>query len=245
MKPFLEVEELSKLFGAERVLDRLSFSVAVETTLAVLGRSGSGKTTLLKVIAGLLAADGGRVSLGGTDLGHRPPQERHVVYMTQEPLLFPHLDVAGNVAFGLRLRGLSESRARPAVESLLESLELADQRRKLPQQLSGGQKQRVAFGRALAVQPSLLLLDEPFSSLDAESRTAMQQLYRRIAREHRMTSLFVTHSLKEALLMGDAVALLRGGKFKTYASAQEFAEDPESGVAEEVSFWREIGRASD
>lgn len=239
---FLEVEGLSKGFGAEPVLDRLSFSVRERETLAVLGRSGSGKTTLLKVIAGLLPADGGSVTLAGEDLGERPPQQRNVVYMTQESLLFPHLDAEGNVAFGLRLRRRPGPERARAVEALLERLDLADHRHKMPQQLSGGQRQRVAFGRALAVRPALLLLDEPFSSLDAETRTAMQHLFQRVAREQGMTSLFVTHSLKEALLMGDAIALLRGGQFKTYASERDFVEDPESGVSEEISFWHSIGR---
>jgi putrescine transport system ATP-binding protein len=240
MTKFLEVEELEKAFGAERVLDRVSLTVAVEETLAVLGRSGAGKTTLLKLIAGLVPADGGRVRLGGEDLAGRSPRERRAVYMTQEPLLFPHLDVESNVAFGLRLRRLPETELRAAVEPLLESLGLSAERRKAPHQLSGGQKQRVAIARALAVRPALLLLDEPFGSLDAESRAAMQLLFQRVAREQRITSLFVTHSLKEALRMGDAIALLRAGRLKTYASPRAFVEDPESGVAEEISFWRSV-----
>ncbi len=245
MTAFLEVEELSKSFGSEPVLDRLSFFVRPKDTLSILGRSGSGKTTLLKVIAGLLSADCGRIRLSGQDLQDRPPQQRRTVYLTQETLLFPHLDVEENVAFGLRLRRRPEKEIWVVVQTLLESLELADHRRKMPQQLSGGQRQRVAFGRALAVKPALLLLDEPFSSLDAETRASMQQLFQRIAREQGMTALFVTHSLKEALLMGDAIALLHGGRLKTYASEREFIEDPQSGVGAEVSFWRSIEGAQE
>jgi putrescine transport system ATP-binding protein len=124
---------------------------------------------------------------------------------------------------------------------MLEELELAPEGRKMPHQLSGGQRQRAAFGRALIVNPALLLLDEPFSSLDGETRTAMQQLFQRVAAAHAITAVFVTHSLKEAILMGDALARLDGGTLTAYASQAEFIRDPASGVEDEVRFWTALG----
>src|ERR1700704_2850707 len=189
---------ISKAFGAEPVLADVSLAVDHHETVSVLGRSGSGKTTLLKIVAGLETADRGELRLDGRRLDGVPPQARGVVYLYQEPLLFPHLDVWENVAFGLRLRGVGGEELARRVQEMIASLELEDHARKRPHQLSGGQRQRVSFGRALIIQPALLLLDEPFGNLDAETRTGMQALFKRVAAAYRITSLFVTHDLKEA-----------------------------------------------
>jgi ABC-type Fe3+/spermidine/putrescine transport system ATPase subunit len=178
---FLDVQGLSKSFGREPVLDDVHLAVSAHEAVSVLGRSGSGKTTLLKVIAGLEGADRGGIVLDGRDLAGVPPQRRGVVYLYQEPLLFPHLDVWENVAFGLRLRGIAGAELEKRVAEMIADLELAAHARKSPRQLSGGQRQRVSFGRALIVQPALLLLDEPFGNLDAEIRAAMQALFKRVA----------------------------------------------------------------
>ena len=240
----LTVTALAKSFGAERVFDGVTFALAERETLAVLGRSGSGKTTLLKCIAGLEDADAGTVALDGAPLDGLPPERRGVVYLYQEALLFPHLDVRGNVGFGLRLQGRPQPEIDARVDELLYSLELADQGHKRPTQLSGGQRQRVAFGRALAVRPRLLLLDEPFGALDTETRAAMQRLFTRVAAEHEITSVFVTHDLKEALLMGDRLGTMRpeggAGRLAVYDSPAAFAADPASGVADEAAFWRRV-----
>jgi ABC-type Fe3+/spermidine/putrescine transport system ATPase subunit len=238
--PFLEVEDLSKSFGRERVLDRVSFQVPARRTLSVLGRSGCGKTTLLKILAGLVDPDHGVLRRAGVDITRLPVRERDMVYLYQEALLFPHLDVFENVAFGLRLRRAEEPEVRRAVDHMLESLQLADQRDKMPHQLSGGQKQRVSFGRALIVGPSVLLLDEPFGSLDSETRASMQDLFRKVAGEYALTAVFVTHDLKEALRLGDALARIEGGRLRAYHSKDEFVADPESGVAGEQEFWRSV-----
>jgi putrescine transport system ATP-binding protein len=238
---FLSVRDLTLAFGAEPVLRGVSFGVGPHETLAVLGRSGCGKTTLLKVVAGLLAADAGTVWLDGRPLDGVPPERRGVVYLYQEPLLFPHLDVRGNVAFGLRLRGLPRAEVDARVEQMLAELDLADHAAKGPTQLSGGQRQRVAFGRALIVQPRLLLLDEPFASLDAGTRAAMQDLFRRVAAQHAIPALFVTHDLKEALRLGDRIAVMDAGRLRVYDSREAFAADPASGVAAEVAFWTGLG----
>ena len=238
--PFLEVLGLWKSFGRERVLTDVSFRLDERQTLSVLGRSGCGKTTLLKLLAGLHSPDAGLLRRRGADITGVPVEKRDIVYLYQEPLLFPHLSVFENVAFGLRLRHVGQDRIERDVTHLLASLDLVEQRDKAPHQLSGGQRQRVSFGRALIVSPSLLLLDEPFSSLDTETRGQMQALFQRVAAEYAITAIFVTHDLKEALLVGNGLATIRGGRFRAYSSKQEFIDDSDSGVAQEVGFWDSI-----
>ncbi|HEX4966309.1 MAG TPA: ABC transporter ATP-binding protein [Thermoanaerobaculia bacterium] len=237
---FLEARGISKSFGAEPVLKEVSLAVDRHETVSVLGRSGSGKTTLLKIVAGLETADRGELLLDGRRIDAVPPQARGVVYLYQEPLLFPHLDVWENVAFGLRLRGTGGAELDRRVQEMIDSLELAGHARKRPHQLSGGQRQRVSFGRALIIQPALLLLDEPFGNLDAETRAGMQALFKRVAAAYRITSLFVTHDLKEALLMGDRFAHLKAGRLKVFSSREELTADPEMGVMNEVRFWESL-----
>ena len=235
--PILEVEGVARRFGGESVLRDVMLTLHDKETLAVLGRSGCGKTTLLKILAGLTELDAGRIRLGGREITHLPPQKRDVVYLYQEPLLLPHLNLFENIAFGLRLRRLPQAEITSRVTRLIEELQLSDHTRKMPHQLSGGQRQRVAFGRALIVQPSLLLLDEPFSNLDVEIRAHMQTLFKKIAADFGIPSLFVTHDLKEALLMGDRWAHMRDGVLCTYPNRQAFVEDPAVGVLREIEFW--------
>ncbi|MEO6245973.1 MAG: ABC transporter ATP-binding protein [Opitutaceae bacterium] len=237
---FVTVETLSKNFGSERVLDRVGFTLERESVFAILGRSGGGKTTLLKILAGLVAADSGRFRLDGRDLTALPPEKRQVVYLYQEPLLFPHLSVRENLVFGLRLRRLDEAAMRARIDPLVERLGLGDHLEKMPAQLSGGQRQRVAFGRALAIQPPLLLLDEPFGSLDATTRAEMQKLFREVARQVAITAIFVTHDVKEALIVGDRFGHLAGGQLRQFADAAGFVADPVSGAAAEIAFWNSL-----
>ena len=234
---FLSVSNLKKSFGDEPVLRGVSFILEGQETMTVLGRSGSGKTTLLKIIAGLEVEDEGEMVLDGEDLTGRPPQQRGVVYLYQEPLLFPHLNVFENIAFGLRLQKEAEEVLARRTREMIASLELEEHASKMPHQLSGGQRQRVAFGRAIIVNPKLLLLDEPFGSLDVEIRAGMQDLFKRLAKQFEITSLFVTHDLKEAILVGDRIAAMRDGSMVTYASKQAFIDDPAVGVQREWAFW--------
>jgi putrescine transport system ATP-binding protein len=241
----LSVQHLTKAFGSEPVIRDLSFGLADGETLGVLGRSGGGKTTLLKLIAGLLPPDAGTVHLNGRDITHLPPQARRVVYLYQEPLLFPHLTVFENVAFGLRLRKENETTLRQQTDAMLESLGLGGQGRKLPHQLSGGQKQRASFGRALVIRPELVLLDEPFGNLDVETRSAMQRLYKELARVHGISAVFVTHDLKEAMLMGDRLAYLEGGQLRVFENLRAFITDPAVGVGPEIAFWQRLNETGD
>lgn len=236
---FLDIKDIRKSFGDTRVLNGISFDLAEHRTLAILGRSGCGKTTLLKIIAGLLDGDG-QVLLREQDISALPPQQRGIVYLYQETLLFPHLNVFENVAFGLRLRALPEAEIQIRVGALLESLGLAGHARSMPTALSGGQKQRVSFGRALIVEPRLLLLDEPFGALDTETRGAMQTLFKDIATRQGITSVFVTHDLKEAVLMGDRLGYMEGGLLHIYDNLDAFAADEKTGMRREIEFWKKF-----
>ncbi|MDZ4701882.1 MAG: ABC transporter ATP-binding protein [Rhodothermales bacterium] len=235
---FLEINQLHKSYGREAVLRGLDLSLAGRETLSVLGRSGCGKTTLLKVIAGLETADAGAVRLADRDVTRAEPQTRSAVYLYQEPLLFPHLNVRENIAFGLRLRNEPAGEVRRRVDEMLDDLELASHARKMPTQLSGGQRQRVAFGRAIIIRPALLLLDEPFASLDVEIRGAMQQVFKRLVKRYEIAAIFVTHDLKEALLMGDRIAFMKEGRLHAYESRDAFIRDPDIGVLDEIAFWK-------
>ncbi|MBC8085368.1 MAG: ATP-binding cassette domain-containing protein [Hymenobacter sp.] len=239
----LTVSHLTKYFGPHAVLRDISFGLGQGEVLAVLGRSGGGKTTLLKILAGLEASDGGELRLGGQDLRPVPPNERQMVYLYQEPLLFPHLSVFENVAFGLRIRRVPRPEADQRVSALLTELDLLAHAPKAPHQLSGGQRQRVSFGRALIIRPRLLLLDEPFGNLDAQTRAEMQQLFLRVSRQHQITSVFVTHDSREALTVGTRFAYLEQGQLTSFASVAEFVRDVRTAIGGELAFWKTIHHA--
>jgi len=238
----LTLSDVRKAYGDHPVLKGVGFTVREREILAILGRSGCGKTTLLKIVAGLVEADHGEILVRGADVGSNRRAGRTIVYIYQEPLLFPHLDVFENVAFGLRMRKLGEQEVRERTERTLESLELTGYAARMPGQLSGGQRQRVAFGRAIIVNPDVLLLDEPFSNLDVETRANMQTLFQRIAHEHRIASVFVTHDLKEAIILGDNIAYMHDGSLTTFGSKEEFIAHPEYGARREIEFWRSLER---
>lgn len=236
----LTVTSLAKSFGSTPVLNNISVELPAGEVLAVLGRSGCGKTTLLKILAGLEAPDSGDVLMDGQSVLSIPPERRQVVYLYQEPLLFPHLNVFENVAFGLRIRHVDNATVTQQVGDMLADLELSDQAHKQPNQLSGGQRQRVSFGRALIIRPRLLLLDEPFGNLDAQTRTTMQELFGRVAQQYGMTALFVTHDTREALTVGTRFGYLDRGVMTTYAAVGDFVADPRTGVHTELAFWESV-----
>lgn len=240
---FLQAQGLGKSFSGESVLQSVTFDLEPRQVLSVVGRSGCGKTTLLKIIAGLLPADEGTIKRRGRDITALKAEQRDIVYLYQDALLFPHLSVFENIAFGLRLRKVAALQVEHDVVRMLRSLDLLEHRDKAPHQISGGQRQRVSFGRALILAPSLLLLDEPFSGLDTDTRAQMQDLFKRVCVEYAITAIFVTHDLKEALILGDRVATLRDGRLHAHQTKAQFIADPESGVAEEVAFWQSLGNA--
>src|SRR5581483_11440424 len=216
--PAVAVAGLRKAYGAVRAVDGVDLAVRDGRLLALLGPSGCGKTTILRLIAGLEQADAGTVALGGqivADSGrHVPPEARRVGMVFQDYALFPHLTVADNVAYGL-----PRSRERgKRVEALLELVGLAGLGRRWPHELSGGQQQRVALARALAPRPRVLLLDEPFSNLDAELRMRVRGEVRAILREAAVTGIFVTHDREEALSLADEVAVMQAGRILQVAA---------------------------
>jgi ABC-type sugar transport system ATPase subunit len=236
----LEVKSLKKSFKEEQVVKGLNFSLNAHKTLSVLGKSGCGKTTMLKMIAGLVSPDEGTIMLNGKNVTHQKPELRNIVYLYQEDLLFPHLNTFENIAFGLRLKKFPEEEIQQKVKKMIHSLELERQAFKMPNQLSGGQRQRVSFGRAIITNPSILLLDEPFGSLDAGTRQRMQYLFKNLAEEFKITSLFITHDLKEAVLMGDQIGFMKAGKLEVYQSKEAFINDPKTGVQKEIDFWQQL-----
>jgi iron(III) transport system ATP-binding protein len=222
----LVVTDLVKGFGTKPVLTGVSFRVETGSLTAILGPSGSGKTTLLRIVCGFERAQAGCIELDDEivddDTHFVAPERRRIGYVPQEGNLFPHLTVAGNIRFGLP-RG-AESRRR--VGDLLDMIGLADRARSYPHQLSGGQQQRVALARALAVQPRLVLLDEPFASLDASLRASVRGDVLHILRDAGATALLVTHDQDEALSMSDSVAVIRDGVIAQFDSPREVYSRP-------------------
>ena len=211
---YLDIDRVAKRFGATTVLDELSLGVAEGEFISLLGPSGCGKTTLLRILAGLLAADTGRVQLAGRQMGRLPPHRRNVGVVFQNYALFPHLSVADNIAFGLRARRTPKPEIGDRVRRSLEMIQLAHLADRSVTQLSGGQQQRVAMARALAVNPALILLDEPLSALDRKLRETMQVELRRLLRSLRMTAIFVTHDQEEALVLSDRIAVMNAGRIE-------------------------------
>jgi len=210
----LELAGVSKAYGSVRAVDAVDLGIATGSLMAVVGPSGSGKTTLLRLIAGFETPDAGTIRLGGEPLFDGatavPPHRRNIGYVPQEGALFPHLSAADNIAFGLRADRRTRTRR---VDELLEIVELDRAlRERRPHELSGGQQQRVALARALAQQPRLMLLDEPFSALDAGLRASTRRAVARMLRGVGMTSILVTHDQAEALTFGDQLAVMRAGR---------------------------------
>ncbi|HEX8719370.1 MAG TPA: ABC transporter ATP-binding protein [Pyrinomonadaceae bacterium] len=226
--PAASVRGLSKSFKGVRVLEDVSFDVGQGEALVLLGASGSGKTTILRIIAGLEQPDAGRVHLHGRDVTDLPARERGVGVIFQSYALFPRMTVEQNVGYGLRIRGRRRKEVREKVESLLELVHLVDQRKKLPSQLSGGQQQRVAIARTLAYEPRVLLFDEPFGALDAQTRVRLRREIRALLREVEVSAVFITHDQEEALELGDRIAVLHAGHLEQVGTPEEVYNRPET-----------------
>lgn len=208
------LEAIGKSFGTQTVLDRCGLSVARGTVATLLGPSGCGKTTLLRVIAGFVDPDTGTVRIGGRDVTDLPPNRRNVGYVFQNYALFPHLTVAGNVAYGLKVRRVGRAEIEERVRRALDLVEMTGFVDRYPARLSGGQQQRVAIARALVLEPEVLLLDEPFNALDAKLRLSMQVELRKLIDRLGITAIFVTHDQSEAMTLSDTVAVMRGGRIE-------------------------------
>jgi sn-glycerol 3-phosphate transport system ATP-binding protein len=226
----IAVENVSKHWttaeGQVRAVDGLSFSLDEGTLNVLLGPSGCGKSTTLRLIAGLEPADQGRVSIGGRDVTRLPPAQRNISMVFQSYALFPHLSVAENIVFGLRVRKVAEAAREARLERVARLLGLSKLLDRKPSQLSGGQQQRVALGRAIIAEAPVCLMDEPLSNLDAQLRQEMRQEIRQLQRELGITMVYVTHDQVEAMTMADRVILLNGGHIEQNGTPVELYETP-------------------
>ena len=212
----LDVDAVTVRYGQAVAVDGVSLATEPGEVVALLGPSGCGKTTLLRVIAGFVRQAGGRVLVDGAAIDHLPPNQRNIGIVFQNYALFPHMTVAENVAYGLRARGQGGPGVPARVARMLEMVQLAAFRDRLPRQLSGGQQQRVALARALAVEPSILLLDEPFAALDRNLRLDMQIEVKRLQRQLGLTTILVTHDQDEAMSVADRIAVMNRGKVEQF-----------------------------
>ncbi|MFG2908167.1 ABC transporter ATP-binding protein [Kitasatospora sp. NPDC048286] len=222
----VEFRSLRRAFGTTTALDGLDLTVHPGELLALLGPSGCGKTTALRILAGFEQHDSGEVLVDGRDITAIPAHKRDAGMVFQSYSLFPHLTALDNVAFGLRMRGTGKAERRKRAQELLELVGLPHRADHYPHQMSGGQQQRIALARALALQPRVLLLDEPLSALDAKVRLQLREEIRRLQQELGITTLFVTHDQEEALSMADRVAVLRAGKLEQCATPSELYGRP-------------------
>jgi len=227
----LEVKALKKTYGDFSL--SLDLSVGEGETLALVGPSGCGKTTALNLIAGLAEPESGSVIIGGKDITNLPAWKRNIAVVFQDLALFPHLDVGGNIAYGLFIKGVPKKERRLVVEQTLEIVRLQGYAARRIDTLSGGERQRVAIARALASSPRLLLLDEPFSSLDAPLRKKLRSDFLEIRSHSKVPCIFITHDREEALMLGDRVALMKDGHIVETAAGSEILSAPKTEFAKE------------
>jgi sulfate transport system ATP-binding protein len=227
----IEIRNVGKRFGDFVALDDVSLEVATGSLTALLWPSGSGKSTLLRIVAGLERPDAGTVSLDGEDVTARAPQARGVGFVFQHYAAFKHMTVRKNVAFGLEIRRRPKAEIADRVDELLHLVQLHGLADRYPAQLSGGQRQRMALARALAVEPSVLLLDEPFGALDARVRKELRSWLRRLHDEQHVTTVIVTHDQEEAMDVADRIALMHEGRIEQIGEPRELYEAPASEFA--------------
>jgi spermidine/putrescine ABC transporter ATP-binding subunit len=224
----LRIEGLSKSYGASRVLDAVSFTVDAGQFFTLLGPSGSGKTTILKIVAGFVPQDAGAVYAGDRELSSEPPYRRDVGLVFQNYALFPHMTVAGNVGFPLRMRKVARAEAAGRIRQALEIVRLTGFEDRYPRQLSGGQQQRVALARTLVFNPSVVLMDEPLGALDRKLREHMQGEIKQIQRRLGVTVVYVTHDQEEALTLSDRIGVMHRGRLDQVGTPADLYERPQS-----------------
>lgn len=222
------VQHVSKQFGSFQAVDDVNLEVKTGSLVALLGPSGSGKSTLLRLIAGLELPDTGKILLTGKDATYESVQDRNIGFVFQHYALFKHLTVRKNIAFGLEIRKTPPARIKARVEELLELIQLGGLGDRYPSQLSGGQRQRVALARALAVEPKVLLLDEPFGALDAKVRKDLRIWLRRLHDEVHVTTVFVTHDQEEAMEVSDEIVVMNKGKVEQVGTPAQIYDHPAS-----------------
>ncbi|MCQ4922566.1 ABC transporter ATP-binding protein [Tissierella carlieri] len=224
----ITLKNIEKSFNKIKVLNNINFEVPEGKVVSLLGPSGCGKTTTLKIIAGLIKADNGEIFLGDKDITDVPVEKRGAVIVFQDYLLFPHLNIEENIGFGLKMARIPKKEINIQVERMLELVQLKGYNKKYPNELSGGQQQRVALARALAIEPKVLLLDEPFSNLDTKLREDMREFTLEIQRKLNITTILVTHDKEEALMSSDKIAIMLNGEIKQFGTPEELYERPTS-----------------
>jgi sulfate/thiosulfate transport system ATP-binding protein len=239
----IDVSGVSKRFGDFVALDDVTVSLPTGQLTALLGPSGGGKSTLLRIIAGLDTADTGSVSIEGTNATKLPPQKRNVGFVFQHYAVFKHMTVAKNVAFGLQIRKRPKDEINARVDELLKLVHLSQFGDRLPSQLSGGQRQRMALARALAVEPKVLLLDEPFGALDAKVRKELREWLRRLHDEVHVTTVFVTHDQEEAMEVADEIVVINEGHVEQIGTPHQLYDEPANDFV--MGFLGEVTRLGD
>jgi sulfate/thiosulfate transport system ATP-binding protein len=224
----IRVQDVSKQFGSFQAVSQVNLEIKSGSLVALLGPSGSGKSTLLRLISGLETPDTGRIWLTDKDATEQSVQDRNIGFVFQHYALFKHLSVRKNIAFGLELRKLPKAKVKQRVDQLLELVQLMGLGDRYPSQLSGGQRQRVALARALAVEPQVLLLDEPFGALDAKVRKDLRAWLRRLHDEVHVTTVFVTHDQEEAMEVADQIVVMNQGKVEQIGAPAEIYDHPAS-----------------
>lgn len=220
------VENVSKHFGSFQAVEQVNLKIESGSLVALLGPSGSGKSTLLRLIAGLEMPDQGKIWLTGNDATNKSVQDRNIGFVFQHYALFKHLTVRKNIAFGLEIHKVPKGKIKARVEELLDLVQLSGLGDRYPSQLSGGQRQRVALARALAVQPQVLLLDEPFGALDAKVRKDLRAWLRRLHDDVHVTTVFVTHDQEEAMEVADEIVVMNKGKVEQVGTPAEIYDHP-------------------
>ncbi|MGF7048401.1 putative spermidine/putrescine transport system ATP-binding protein [Paenibacillus sp. DS2015] len=223
---FVQIENVTKSYTKNKVLDKVSLTIEEGEFITLLGPSGCGKSTLLRAIAGLNDIDTGAIIIGGKDITCMPPKKRNIGMVFQSYALFPNMTVYDNIAFGLKMDGLSKKQIIPLVEEMLDVIDLRGKENHYPNQLSGGQQQRVALARALVKKPTVLLLDEPLSALDAKIRRILRNEIRRIQQRLNMTTVFVTHDQEEALSVSDRIYIMNHGTVEQVGTPNEIYNKP-------------------
>ncbi|CAN5251454.1 TOBE-like domain-containing protein [soil metagenome] len=224
----IEISGINKNFGDFIALENIDLDIPTGQLTALLGPSGGGKSTLLRIIAGLESADSGTVVIEGKDATHLPAQKRNVGFVFQHYAAFKHMTVAKNVAFGLEIRKKPKAEIVAKVDELLKLVHLSQFAHRLPSQLSGGQRQRMALARALAIEPTVLLLDEPFGALDAKVRKELRDWLRRLHDEVHVTTVFVTHDQEEALEVADSIVVINDGRIEQVGTPDDLYDKPAS-----------------
>lgn len=226
MATLLDCRGLGKRFARAPVFHDLDLTVHAREIVSIVGPSGCGKTTLLRCIAGLETLSAGDIRMEGKSIDSQPANERPIVMMFQQPLLFPHMTVVENITYGLRAQKVNKKERRRQANDMLENVEMTGFEGRYPHELSGGQQQRVALARALIIKPKLLLLDEPFASLDANLRASIRMWARDMLKEHGVSALFVTHDREEAMLMGDRLAVMKDGNLQQIGDPIDVYQKP-------------------